>query len=134
MRWGLIIAGQVAAVVEQDAHPTISGEWVQCGTAGPGWKRQEGGEFTPPPTPVAAWEAFDFYRRFTVAERVGIRTLAQTNPIAADFIATLDATIASGSRVVANDADLLAGLAYLQTKPEGAPIFTAERAAQLITP
>ena len=134
MRWGLIIAGQVAAVVEQDAHPTISGEWVQCGTAGPGWKRQEGGEFTPPPTPVAAWEAFDFYRRFTVAERVGIRTLAQTDPIAADFIATLDATIASGARVLANDPDLIAGLGYLQTQPAGSPVFTAGRVAELIAP
>ena len=78
--------------------------------------------------------AFDFYRRFTVAERVGIRTLAQTDPIAADFIATLDATIASGARVLANDPDLIAGLGYLQTQPAGSPVFTAGRVAELIAP
>lgn len=134
MRWGLIVAGEVSAVVEQVGPPCVPGEWVQCGKAGPGWVRQAGGEFAPPPAPVAAWAAFDFYRRFTAAERVAIRTLALTDPLAADFIATLDATIASGARVLANDADLLDGLGYLQTKPEGSPIFTAERAAKLINP
>lgn len=134
MRWGLVVSEKVSAVVEQDGPPCIPGEWVQCGKAGPGWIRRSGGGFSPPPEPVAAWEAFDFYRRFTAAERVAIRTLARTDPLAADFIATLDATIASGARVLANDTDLLDGLAYLQTKPEGSPIFTAERAAELINP
>jgi hypothetical protein len=37
MRWALIEAGRVANVVEQDVQPTIAGEWVACGNAGPGW-------------------------------------------------------------------------------------------------
>lgn len=95
-------------------------------------KAYAGGVFSAPPAEPKAWQAFDFYRRFTTAERIAIRNLAQTDSIAADFMATLDATIASGARVVANDPDLLAGLGYLQTKPTGSPVLTAGRAAELL--
>lgn len=88
----------------------------------------------PEPAPLLAWPAFDFYRRFTAAERIAIRTLAQTDPVAADFMATLDATISSGSRVLASDPDLIAGLGYLQTKPTGSPVLTSMRATQLLAP
>ena len=86
---------------------------------------------TPGPT---AWDSFDFYRRFTSAERIAIRTLAKTDPIAEDFIQTLDNTIASGSRVLASDPDLQAAFQYLQATPAAAPALTADRAAEILTP
>lgn len=88
----------------------------------------------PPPAQVAAWPAYDFYRRFTQAERIAIRQLAATDPAAMDFMQTLDHTIASGSRVLANDPDLQAGLTYLQAHPAGTPVLTAARAAALLAP
>lgn len=84
--------------------------------------------------PPQQWAAFDFYRRFTAAERIAIRTLAQTDPVAADFMATLDATIASGARVLANDPDLQGGLSYLQAHPAGSPVLTPARALALLAP
>lgn len=37
MRYALIQGGIVANVVEQDDTPSIPGQWVACGDAGPGW-------------------------------------------------------------------------------------------------
>lgn len=37
MRYALIQNGIVANVVEQDDTPSIPGQWVACGDAGPGW-------------------------------------------------------------------------------------------------
>lgn len=50
MRWALIESGHVANVVEQDDEPQISGQWVACGDACPGWT-YDGSDFAPPPAP-----------------------------------------------------------------------------------
>lgn len=42
MRWALIQGGRVANVIEQATAPTISGQWVACGVAGPGWVYDSG--------------------------------------------------------------------------------------------
>ena len=76
--------------------------------------------------------AFDFYRRLSPQERIAIRTLAATDPIANDFLHTLDSAIASGIGVQANDPDLQAGMAYLQVHPSAAPCLTAARVAQIL--
>lgn len=55
MRFALINGDVIVNVVEQDTPPTIPGEWVECGNAGPGWVRVNG-EFqaavTPPAVPA----------------------------------------------------------------------------------
>lgn len=78
------------------------------------------------------FSAFDFYRRFTSAERIAVRALAVTDPIAADFMHTLDGAIASGTPIYPNDPDTLAGLAYLSATPSGAPVLAAGRSAQIL--
>jgi len=85
-----------------------------------------------PPTPPKSWDAYAFYRLFTPAERIAIRTLGNTDSIAYDFLHTLEMTIASGGRVNANDADLAAGVAYLQAQPSSSPALTAARAAAIL--
>lgn len=87
---------------------------------------------TPAPQ-VKSWASFDFYRRLAAAERIAIRALANTDPIAADFMHTLDSAIASGAPVLANDADLLAGLAYLSATPAGSPAITPARVTALLS-
>ena len=79
--------------------------------------------------PTLSWPAFDFYRKFTSGQRIAIRELAKTDPAAEDFMRTLDAAIASGARVVANDPDTANGMAYLQSKA----IFTAEEVAGILS-
>ena len=86
----------------------------------------------PVPTPIVTIPAFDFYRRLTAAERIAIRMLAATDPIANDFLHTLDSAIASGTAVSATDPDLLAGMAYLQVHPAASPCLTAARVATIL--
>lgn len=50
MRWALIQGNKVANVVEQAEQPKVAGQWVACGTAGPGWS-YDGSSFAPPPAP-----------------------------------------------------------------------------------
>lgn len=82
--------------------------------------------------PPKLWTAFDFYRRFTSAERIAIRELAKTDMHADDFLRTLDATIAAGANVRADDPDTIAGINYLQTAPADNPVLTATRAAEIM--
>lgn len=75
-----------------------------------------GATFDPPPAPdpePQSWTALEFKRRFTAAERITMRTAATTDPIVADFLDILDTTGLSGSKVYADDADLIAGMAYM---------------------
>lgn len=78
------------------------------------------------------WPAFDFYRKFTSAERIAVRELAKTDMHADDFLRTLDNTIAASANVRADDPDTIAGIAYLQTVPAGSPVLTAARAAEIM--
>lgn len=48
MRWGLIIDGKVANVVEQGVKPDIPGVWVDCGGAAIGWSYIGPGQFSDP--------------------------------------------------------------------------------------
>jgi hypothetical protein len=55
MRYALIQNGVVANVVEQNSQPTVPGQWVACGDAGPGWI-YNGSTFANPNAPaVPAW-------------------------------------------------------------------------------
>lgn len=74
------------------------------------------------------WPAFDFYRKFTMAEYIAIKELAKTDPVADYFLGTLDRAIASGSNVRSDDPDTIGGLAYL----EGAGKIDAGRAAEIL--
>jgi len=86
-------------------------------------------EATDPSAPAfKSWPAFDFYRKFTTAERVAIRTLAKTDPIVEDIYATLNAAIASGSNVRDDDPDTVNGLAYL----ESVGVLAEGRAAEIL--
>lgn len=85
-----------------------------------------------PPAPPAMCDAFTFYRAFTPVERIAIRMLAKVDPIAEDFEATLDKAISSGSRVFANDPDLLAAMHYLSVTPSDSPVLSAERKAAIL--
>lgn len=74
-----------------------------------------GSTFDPPPAPEPepqSWTALEFKRRFTSSERITMRTAATTDPVMADFLDILDTTGLSGSKVYADDADLIAGMAY----------------------
>ena len=63
----------------------------------------------------------EFLRRFTPAQRIAIRTLTKTDPIADDFMRLLDATIAQGSGVNLMDQDTIDGVGYLAaTIPDAA--------------
>ena len=136
MRFAHIINGVVDSVVDQDSAPISPGTWIACGNACPGWT-YDGTSFTPPaPTPPpapTALPAFQFYRALTAAERIAIRALAASDPLAADFMHTLDNAIASATPVSKSDPDLVAGMNYLSTQPAGSPCITPARVAALMS-
>lgn len=83
-----------------------------------------------PPKPLVP--PFDFYQRFTTAERIAVRALAATDPVAEDFYATLQAAISSGTQISTENADIVAGVNYLTSKPSSAPVLAAARAATIL--
>ena len=91
-------------------YPNFTGtEWVLAVYANP--------PVAPAPVIEAKfWSAFDFYRRFTPSERISARELVKTDAIAEDFLHTLDAAIASGANILADDPDTIAGMGYLVLK------------------
>lgn len=86
-----------------------------------------------PPAQAASCPAYDWYRKFTLAEMTAIHALANTDANAFAFMHILEMSIAAGTDVVSNDPALVAGLGYLQVTPASAPCLTAARAAQLIS-
>ena len=78
-------------------------------------------------------QPFAFYRALTAAERIAIRALAATDPVATDFLHTLDNAIASGTPISKSDPDLIAGMAYLSTNPAVSPCITPARVATLMS-
>ena len=62
-----------------------------------------------PPGPVYEWERLVFLRRFTAAERIGIRTARASDPILHDFFSLLEQAVTLHS----NDPDTVAGMGYL---------------------
>ena len=92
--------------------------------------------FELPASPVVAptrmsVPAFEFYRRITFPVRQAIRALAVTDPIAFDFMHTLDLAVADKRNVNSDDDDLVGGLAYFQAYPAGTPCMTAALVATL---
>jgi hypothetical protein len=73
---------------------------------------------------IARIEPFDFLNRFTAAERVAIRTAAQTNGAIADYVAMLDAA----PSVVLTDPLTMGGVQAL----EAAGLIGAGRAAEIL--
>lgn len=77
---------------------------------------------------VTKWDALDFMRLFTQAERIAIRTLAKSNAAADDFLDLLDKAAATGTLVHSNDPDLLAALSAF----ESAGVIAEGRAAEIV--
>lgn len=129
MRWALIIATKVANVIEQDTQPTIPGQWILCGNAGPGWD-YDGVNFTAPApakSPFITRKAF--WQRFTAAEReilqgiLAIGTQGYKNKLNAfrDYLAQDDS-------VDLTDAYIVASVNLMET----AAILAAGRAATIL--
>lgn len=112
------------------ADAPLAENWIEAENVGIGWQFVDG-QFIEPtqPIPSKLWAAFDFYRRFTSPERIAIRTLAKTDPIAEDFLHTLDAAIASKSNVLAEDSDTVAGLSYLVSQS----VLTQQRMDEILS-
>jgi hypothetical protein len=83
-----------------------------------------------PPKPLIP--PFDFYQRFTSAERIAVRALASTDAVAEDFYATLQAAIASGTQISTENVDIVDGVNYLAANPTSAPVLTASRVAAIL--
>lgn len=79
------------------------------------------------PAPLR-WDALDFTRRFTQAERIAIRTLAKSNGQAEDFLDLLGKAAATGTYIHSDDPDVLAGL----TAFESAGVIGAGRADEIL--
>lgn len=129
MRWALIITAKVANVIEQDTQPTIPGQWILCGNAGPGWG-YDGVSFTAPAqakSPFITHKAF--WLRFTTAERetlqgiLAIGTQGHKNKLNAfrDYLAQDDS-------VDLTDAYIVASVNLMET----ATILAAGRAATIL--
>lgn len=109
----------------------LTGEYANVGV---GWGYNNGIFTTPSITTDSVpdlpkyWNSFDFYRRFTSAERILIRNTAKVDPIVEDFMHTLDAAIASKSNILASDQDTINGLNYLKTMN----ILTQERIEEIL--
>lgn len=89
----------------------------------------DGESFTAPQaSSVIKWDALDFMRLFTQAERIAIRTLAKSNAAAEDFLDLLDKAAATGTLVHSNDPDLLAALSAFET----AGVIAEGRAAEIV--
>ena len=76
-----------------------------------------------------SWDALDFKRRFTQAERIAILTAAKSSAEVQDFVALLDTAAACGRLIYANDVDVISGLnAY-----EQAGLIGPGRASAILT-
>jgi hypothetical protein len=91
----------------------------------------DGSTFTPPAPVVLpqSWTGLEFKRLFTPSERVAMRTAAKTDPVVEDFLDILDTTAMSGSRIVADDPDLDAGLDYVTAQG----LLAAGRKAEILS-
>lgn len=66
------------------------------------------------PEPPQRWDAFDFKKRFTTAERVAIRAAATQNGEVYDFLDMLDTAGMTGTMIVADDKLLNTALQSLE--------------------
>lgn len=82
----------------------------------------------PSPPPPLSWNAYEFKARFTQAERIAIRNAAKVSDALYDFQDMLDTAGASQVPIVANNAELVAGLQALVD----ATILTADRRNEIL--
>jgi hypothetical protein len=75
MRYALIQNGAVSTVVEQPNLPTIPGQWVACGDAGPGWAYNGSAFAPPPPITYFSLSLRAFWRRFLPVERENLQEI-----------------------------------------------------------
>lgn len=75
-----------------------------------------------------SWDAYDFKLRFTQDERKAIRAAAKVNADVEDFMDLLDTAAATGTRIVADNAELIAGLNLM----EDAGLIGEGRAAEIL--
>ncbi len=120
-RYAIVEAGEVTSIVSAFDAPTNG---VLSDTAQISWTYAND-IFSPPPEPeplpdpepVTPTErnitGVAYLRRFTQAQRIAIRTLAETDPIAKDLMHLLDSTIAQGGAVNLMDTDTILGVGYL---------------------
>lgn len=78
----------------------------------------------PPPPPPTVVPVLTFKRLLTAAERISIRTTANSNPTVADWLDILD----TASDVYLTDADTVAGVQYMVSLG----LLTADRAAMVL--
>lgn len=90
MRYALVVGGVVVNVVEQASLPTVPGQWVACGNAGPGWTYSNSTFAAPADTRPRHITAFAFKMRMTPAERIAIRAAASVSAEVADFMDLAD--------------------------------------------
>lgn len=137
IRYALISGGRVVNVtmVDPDDQDQVEHIMDSCDammptdTAGPGWEWTQEGGFTAPPEPVPLNPAdvvlsrADFLRRFTLTERIAIRSARAADPVIDDLLAMLEST----DTVRLAHQDILSGLDYLQQHG----YLTPERAAEI---
>lgn len=137
IRYALISGGRVTNVVmidpdDQDQIERIMEScdaMVPTDASGPGWGWTPGGGFTAPPESVPLNPAdvvlsrADFLRRFTLMERIAIRSARAADPVIDDLLAMLEST----DTVRLAHQDILSGLAHLQQHG----YLTPERAAEI---
>jgi len=130
--------------LEQTLNPTTGLAWATVADAAaweavitPKMDADWAAQMVPKPEPAVAMvrliPSMEFYRRFTSAERIAIRSLAVTDAHAADFMATLDNAIAAGWNVHSDDPDVVNGLGYFSAMPAGTPCLASGRAAQILS-
>lgn len=93
-------------------------------------KEYKNGEFvTVPVVSLPPTERYisglDYLRRFTQGQRIAIRELAKTDPIVADLMHLLDATIQQNGQVNLMDSNTVQGVGYLAAMLPGAAIDPA---------
>ena len=90
MRYALVVGGVVVNVVEQASLPTVPGQWVACGNAGPGWTYSNSTFAAPADTRPRHITGYALKMRMTSAERIAIRAAAASSDEVADFMDLAD--------------------------------------------
>ncbi len=125
MTWAQIIDGVACNPVTTDPAQCFTAAWLASnppfveapdGTLH-GARDNGDGTFTNPTqgAATASWDEFDFRRRFTREERKTILAASKVNDDIAEFEALLQAAGRTGTRIHADDPDLIDGVTALET-------------------
>lgn len=131
-RWALVRGGEVAAVVEQAAQPTVDlgGQWIDVTGlhVGPGYT-YDGNAFAAPVVAIRSLSPRDFWRRFTVSEREALENkLATGTQAVKDKISAFRTYVLTGGAVELDDDYIIAAVAQMET----AGVIAAGRAAKIL--